>query len=182
VLYSETEGRFELPSDDRDGAWTLDSPVRWVSWHAARAFARWESRRTGLEWRLPNEVEWEKAARGVDGRWFPWGMSHDWSWRSSRRSQPGEAIDLRPGAFPVDESPYGVRGVAGGTRDWLESPFFPEGIVGVHPTPAGDSPFVAVRGGSFCEVSRASRCAFRNGAYPDRGYDHTGLRLIRSLS
>lgn len=93
-------------------------PAIMVNWRAARAFARWESARTAQPWDLPGDLEWEKAARGVDGRRLPWGDWMDPTWcnmRDSFRERPYVApVD----AFPVDESPYGVRGLAGNVMDW----------------------------------------------------------------
>ena len=63
-----------------------------VDWHGAQAFAAWESARTGQPWRLPRELAWEKAARGVDGRFYPWGDGFDPSWASMRRSHRGRPL------------------------------------------------------------------------------------------
>jgi len=58
----------------------LDAPVACISWAEATAYAAWLARLTGQAWRLPTEAEWEKAARGADGRRYPWGNQ----WDSSR--------------------------------------------------------------------------------------------------
>ena len=54
---------------------TAEMPANMVDWQAARAYAAYEQRRTGQPWTLPGDLEWEKAARGVDGRRLPWGGS-----------------------------------------------------------------------------------------------------------
>ena len=67
-----------LPEVDADGdRWDARMPVCGISWHDAVAYCAWRSEREGTEYRLPAEAEWEKAARGVDGRWFPWGNRFD---------------------------------------------------------------------------------------------------------
>ncbi len=95
----------------------LDVPVSEISWYDALAYTRWLVAETGLSYRLPSDLEWEKAARGADGRLFPMGPMLHPSFakrRESRREQP----QIEPvGAFPLDESPYGVRDLAGGVGD-----------------------------------------------------------------
>ena len=66
--HRDERGQFEpVPS------WRPDLPVLNVDWHCATAYAAWKAEREGTPWRLPWDLEWEKAARGVDGRIFPWG-------------------------------------------------------------------------------------------------------------
>ena len=67
------DGFFELVADAEDDLWQLDWPVMMVDWFGASAYANWYAKKTGRPWRLPSEFEWEKAARGVDGRFYPWG-------------------------------------------------------------------------------------------------------------
>lgn len=94
-------------------------PVCCIDWYDAMAYCRWRSEREGVLLRLPTEHEWEKAARGVDGRWFPWGDRFDPSFSKMRESRPGFGQPEPIGAFPTDESPYGVRDMAGGMRTWV---------------------------------------------------------------
>jgi serine/threonine-protein kinase len=93
-------------------------PVFGVDALGAEAYAAWRSQATGRAYRLPTEHEWEKAGRGVDGRVYPWGDRFDASFCKMRKSRPGLARPEPPGAFPIDESPYGVRDLAGGIADW----------------------------------------------------------------
>ncbi|MCG3135193.1 MAG: Serine/threonine-protein kinase PknD [Planctomycetes bacterium] len=95
-----------------------DLPVVGVSRASAEAYADWLTQTTGRRHRLPSEAEWEKAARGTDGRLYPWGDAFDPTFCSMIDSTAGHA-NLRPaGAFRDDESPYGVRDMAGGVREW----------------------------------------------------------------
>ena len=69
--------------------WLPEWPVVQVDWHGAAAYLAWWAERTGRPWRLPGELEWEKAARGIDGRFYPWGDFLDPSWCRMRDSARG---------------------------------------------------------------------------------------------
>ena len=119
--------RFSLRPDADGDLWDPAWPVCLVDWYGADAFGTWEAERTGQPWQLPGELAWEKAARGVDGRFHPWGDGCDPSWASMRASQRGRIGPTAVGAFPVDESPYGIRDLAGSMQDWCRERFFEHG-------------------------------------------------------
>jgi len=100
-------------------------PVVLVSHGDAQAFAAWLSAETGRRWRLPTALEWEKAARGTDGRRFPWGDAWD-PQKLNSHDGPGEergAFDTLPvGSFPAGASPYGLLDAAGQVFEWTASP------------------------------------------------------------
>ncbi len=91
----------------------------------AVAYCEWKTRVTGREWRLPTEEEREKAARGVDGRRFPWGDAADASLckNTDSRAEPTQPEPV--GAFPTAESVYGMLDAGGGVWDWTSSLFEP---------------------------------------------------------
>lgn len=93
-----------------------DHPVVLVSRADAAAYAQWLSRRTGTRWRLPTELEWEKAARGNDARVFPWGNEFDAMRLNSHDSGPFDTTPV--GAYPRGASPYGVLDAAGQVYEW----------------------------------------------------------------
>jgi len=116
---------YTVPERDRDGdRWDPDWPVFGVSWHDATAYAEWRSERDGVRYTLPTEQEWEKAARGVDGRIFPWGDTFDPSLCAMRYSHPGRPQPKVAGAFASDVSVYGMRDSAGGVCDWCGDPAY----------------------------------------------------------
>ncbi|MFT4623259.1 MAG: sulfatase activating formylglycine-generating enzyme [Myxococcota bacterium] len=185
TLRLDAEGRFHLTVDDDGDEWLPDWPVIMVDWFAARGYARWLSTGDGKSWRLPGELEWEKAARGADGRVFPWGNTLDPSWcHMSRSHATDHPLPSVVDSYPVDTSPYGIRGLGGNTYDWCADPYDAEGptlgdeIVPRSSDAAGQDLRVR-RGGAF--NGQKCRAAFRIGSQPT-WRDPTGsFRLVRSV-
>ena len=141
-----------------------DHPVVLVSHADAVAFAAWLSGETGIAWRLPNETEWEKAARGTDGRRFPWGDAFDAALLNSHDAGP---FDTTPaGGIAAGASPFGMLDAAGQVFEWTA-------------TPAGENRFI-VKGGSWddkgCGVCRPAARHSRPGALK---HILIGFRLVR---
>lgn len=161
-------------------------PVVLVDWLSAKAYASWVAQESGLPWRLPFELEWEKAARGVDARCFPWGNFLDPTWCNMRESLPERPALASPGDFPADESPYGILGLAGNVMDWCEDryreigPQVHAGCVSVQDQP-GPGPR-ALRGGHFHGVGEISRAAHRYRLDPSYRGTMIGVRLVRPCS
>jgi serine/threonine-protein kinase len=181
------DGTFELvpdaDADLRDPEW----PVLLIDSVGARAYARWLAERTGLPWRLPGELEWEKAARGVDGRAFPWGNQFDPSFSCMGASHAGPRAPQQVGSFPTDTSVYGVRGLAGNLRDWCadlidDGPGVRDGrvvpSVGLVP---GEGQMVATRGGAWTHTEREARAASRGVTHPRVRTVSLGFRVVRSV-
>lgn len=160
-----------------------DWPVAGVTWFAAREYARWLAQGDGRPWRLPHECEWEKAARGVDGRLFAWGDFMDATWARVFNSQAGGASRAGIRAFPTDVSPYGVFGLAGNTRDWCCNEYLRAGPEG--PTVEDDADSMASdgyrvsKGGAYGAIGDHSRAAGRFGARPFDAFSTLGFRLAR---
>jgi formylglycine-generating enzyme required for sulfatase activity len=95
-------------------------PVVLVSHADAEDYAAWLSAKTGQSWRLPSELEWEKAARGTDGRRFPWGDTFDPERLNSHDRGPFDTTPV--GSFPMGASPYGVLDMAGQVFEWTATP------------------------------------------------------------
>ncbi|MDB4939294.1 MAG: protein kinase [Labilithrix sp.] len=112
----EGDARKKFPPEEGH-FWSV--PVFLVDWFDARAFCRWQASREGTPIRLPTEAEWEKAARGVDGRCYPWGDHFDATFCHMRDSRAYVPQPEPVGIFAADESPYGVRDMAGAVREWV---------------------------------------------------------------
>lgn len=106
----------------------LDHPVAHVGGGDAVAYAAWLAMQTGQPWRLPNEAEWEKAARGTDGRVFPWGDTFDASRCNTSEGGRGTTSPVGVYSDQGDASPYGVHDLIGNVWEWachLGSPYPP---------------------------------------------------------
>jgi serine/threonine-protein kinase len=146
--------------------WEEDWPAFSVSWEDAVAYAAWLARTKGLPVSLPHEVEWEKAARGVDGRVYPWGSSFDATFCNNNKSHEGGMRPARLDSFPADESPYGVRGLAGNASDACLN------------DPGENYPGWRVfRGGIFSDSGLSLRAAFRHGHTTHSVDFYSGFRL-----
>jgi serine/threonine-protein kinase len=162
-------------------------PVALVDWHSANALLEWKSERDGRAYRLPNELEWEKAARGVDGRVFPWGYEPEATWAcilGSTRATPSRTVVQ---SFPIDESPYGVRGMTGNVRDWCinvwrhDGPPVHDGVLEIDPAHPSDPGLRVLRGGCWSTVPVFARAAGRFGGPPDERFSLLGFRCVRAL-
>jgi serine/threonine-protein kinase len=155
-------------------------PMTRLDLHSCRRYAR------DLGWRLPDELEREKAARGVDGRPYPWGSHHDpaLSNVAASRALPA-ACPVQD--FPLDESVYGLRGLAGNVRDicnnrWTELGTAGDGERLVLSEAPEDVDYISVRGGAWGGTGALGRAAVRFGDLPSTRHALRGLRLCRSLS
>ena len=183
-LYGRTpSGGFCVQRDADGDLWGLDWAVLHIDWHAAVRYAEWFAERDGRPWRLLGELEWEKAARGVDGRFYPWGDEADASWSRVRGSAPTEGDGSGAGPsdvddYPIDSSVYGVRGTAGGVRDWCfdESGHIEQGRVVLRPADAHTRHRV-VRGGAWDFDLRHVRLATIGRLSSDHRDPFVGFRL-----
>ncbi len=88
----------------------LDHPAR-MNWALATVYAAWLSKLTSQDWYVPSEVEWEKAARGTDGRRYPWG--NDWNPTRAHVGKERRAGTAPIGSYPSGASPYGCQDMVG---------------------------------------------------------------------
>ncbi|MCA8961019.1 MAG: SUMF1/EgtB/PvdO family nonheme iron enzyme, partial [Planctomycetes bacterium] len=144
-------------------------PVFGVDFEQAQRYCQWRSQRDGRRYRLPTDEEWEKAARGTDERIFPWGDRFDASFCKNAESTEGKAQPEAVGAYPIDCSPYGVRDMAGGIREWCDSWYSEK-----------DGQRL-VRGGSWNFTSIGAHCAYRMGCAPHVAYPFIGFRIVHDF-
>ena len=111
--------KFQWRRGEQDDLDRCQHPVVLVSHEDAIAYAKWLSVQTGLTWRLPNEFEWEKAARGVDANLFPWGDQYDPSKLNSHDSGPFDTVPV--GTFSAGASPFGMLDAAGQVFEWTST-------------------------------------------------------------
>jgi formylglycine-generating enzyme required for sulfatase activity len=160
----------------------LDHPIADVSWNDAVAYAEWLTKATGHLWRLPSEAEWEKAARGTDGRIYPWGDMFDPSRANTGESRKRGTTAV--GSFSKWASPYGVEEMAGNIWEWTSSLFKPYPYTKADGRDTKNSAENRVlRGGSWLNDQRFARASYRIGSGPDRTYNYYykadyGFRLL----
>jgi len=160
----------EKPRFWDDDAWRAyldpEQPVVGVSWFEADAFAR------SLGMRLPSEAEWERAARGDDGRRFPWGDE----WVASFAAHRGGARHTLPVAsIAQNRSPYGLYDCAGNVWEWCADLFALGSSRGALWAPA--TQVRSARGGAWNAHPPQLRCASRNAWPPEARFSNLGFRV-----
>jgi formylglycine-generating enzyme required for sulfatase activity len=157
--FVEATGHAE-PSHWRRGVWPegkADHPVVNVNWESAAAFAKWAGKR------LPAEIEWEKAARGIDGRRWPWGNEFD-----SNKCNTSESgiFDTTPvGKYsPAGDSPFGASDMAGNVWEWIGGKLSPLRM--------------PLRGGNWLDGLVEAQTFSRRMHTPRRKNDFVGFRCV----
>lgn len=180
--FLEATGHTSRPSTWYLGAYPWDRanhPVAGVLPRDADLYAQWLTRRTGHPWRLPGEAEWERAARGDDGREFPWGDSFDAEACNTRES--GVHTTTPVGAFPVGRAPYGAYDMAGNVEEFVADDYapYPSGAFVEDHLVETMGTYRVARGGSFARFGDLARTRRRHGAFPGPLYP-VGFRLATS--
>ncbi len=143
----------------RDEKWNLpDHPVVGVSWYEADAFARWAGKS------LPTEEQWERAARGTDGREYPWEGEFDKEKCNTEESGIGKTT--RVTRYPNGISPAGCYDMAGNVWEWTSSKYDEENWL--------------LRGGCWGFSRNSARCAFRGRYFPYDRFNLIGFRCVRT--
>ena len=146
-------------------------PVTGVSAYEAEAYCAWLGSVKGKLIRLPTEEEWELAARGDDGRPFPWGEEFDSILANTAEHENGDVMDAA--TLPGDISPFGVMDMCGNVQQWTSSVYTP--IEGEAYPPG---PLRVARGGSFNDTLYGSRTSYRRAYPPGYFYPFLGFRVV----
>ena len=145
-------------------------PVVGVSWEEAQAYAAWLSGALGASVRLPSEAEWEWAARGAEGRLYPWGDEDRPECRNAGGKEDGP---VAVGSYPCGASPFGLWDLAGNVREWTADAYAP--YRDPHEPPASGSRLV-IRGGSWSGYNVTSTA--REHAPAGEAADDLGFRVV----
>jgi formylglycine-generating enzyme required for sulfatase activity len=182
--------------------WIQKNPINCVSWTDAATYANWLSEQEGLtfcynestwevDWnctgyRLPTEAEWEKAARGTDGRLYPWGNAPASCGLLNFHSPSGNCVGMTTpvGNYPSGVSVYGAYDMAGNVGEWVND-WYDENYYSTAPPtgPTGPSTgsYRVYRGGGWRLDALQCRSGNRYGVSPSYRNDYLGFRLVRSL-
>ncbi|MBZ0299304.1 MAG: formylglycine-generating enzyme family protein, partial [Anaerolineae bacterium] len=149
-----------------------DHPAVNVCWYEAVAFCRWYSSRTGDTIVLPNELQWQWAAQGDDGRSYPWGNVFESTRCNTSEGKMGRTM---PVSYHMSgASPYGVLDMAGNVWEWCANT--EDRVMTV--TLTGDRKRI-VKGGSFIGNAERATCKFRYALKPESRFTSIGFRLVR---
>jgi formylglycine-generating enzyme required for sulfatase activity len=171
-----------------------DRPVETVSWEEAQEFIRkLNARKEEGMYRLPTEAEWEYAARGSDGRTYPWGDQfdstqvnfcdqnclHDYKDQSAN---DGYATTSPVGHYESDRSPFGVYDMAGNVSEWVQD-WYGEYPSSPQRDPSGppSGTYRVTRGGAWNNIASGCRSANRSYGRPSIRSDGLGFRLLRAV-
>ena len=166
------ERKFTLPKMDTRGfKWAPHYPVVGISFGDASDFCDWYAHAMNVKVRLPNEYEWEKAARGTDERQYPWGDSFDALFCKTADSRIGAPALENVGSFPYDCSPYGVYDMAGLVSEFCDTSF------------SAKDPRKVIRGGNYAsQGGTESRATYRAAADPNTPSLRVGFRMACDFS
>lgn len=184
--------KFDPTHRNKRAPWANDNhPVVYVSWREAEEFCKWLGRKEGKNYRLPTEAEWEYAARGEDGRLYPWGNQltagnlanfadarSNFVWRDLKIDD-GFAESAPVGMYPRGSSPFGIEDMAGNVFEWCaDAPDAYRGREVVNPPPARLGANRVFRGGSWKSRAASLRSTARSSNAPTSFANDVGFRIV----
>ncbi len=167
---------YEEPQNWDEQKYKPEHPVVYVSWYDAKIYANWLSKMMNKQWKLPSEAEWEKAARGTDGRIYPWGDK--WDTSKANTSENGQEETTPVGSYPQGASIYGVMDMAGNAREWTNTLYADYPYMADDGRENENSPNNrCIRGGSWDHEYKVARIARRSSGRSIEYYENRGFRL-----
>ncbi|MBI1879378.1 MAG: SUMF1/EgtB/PvdO family nonheme iron enzyme, partial [Chloroflexi bacterium] len=166
-----------------------NQPVVGVSWYECVTYCRWLNAETGHLYRLPTEAEWEKAARGIEGRQYPWGNKFEASRLNVAEGAQVVQATTPVGIYPTGVSPFGAFDCVGNVWEWCATAAPNDDLKPYPYDTAADELSVdylngtnvrALRGGSWNNNEDNARCACRNRNNPNNRNNNIGCRLAAS--
>jgi len=165
-------------------------PVVCISWYKADAYTKWLSAQTGLDFGLPTEAEWEKAARGIEGFHFPWGNHWDESrlnhckrcinqWDDKNvdsNYKPTDPVD----SYQIGDSPYGMLNMAGNVWEWTTSWYdskYHSNMSNQNPKNLENGNERVLRGGGWLSELYKMRTTYRVKLHPSGRFNDVGFRV-----
>jgi formylglycine-generating enzyme required for sulfatase activity len=170
------DGRFNQPNQ----------PAIGLSWYECVAYCRWLSAETDQLYRLPTEAEWEKGARGVDGRMYPWGNKFEAHLSNAREGDQKVCSTTPVGIYPTGVSPFGLFDCAGNGWEWCATrwkkpfPYDPRQDEW-KPNYLEGKNLRVLRSGSWNYKAEAARCGYRFRFQPYGWSERGGFRLASPI-
>ena len=171
-----------LTGSPRPSSWAASPPeakhpVSGITYEEAESFCHWVSQVSGHRLGLPTEAQWEKAARGTDGREWPWGK--EFSAEKCNTREGGYRGVTAVDRFPAGSSPYGALNMGGNVEEWTSDLYRPyPGGDAVTDDFGGPGQYRVTRGGHWEGGGDLARCARRHGAW---AHSRVGARLVLSV-
>ena len=167
-----------LGPDRASGVFDLGNhPVVILTWYEALAFCNWLGAKLGQRISLPTEAQWEKAARGTDGRRYPWG--NEITPESANYDEANIGNTSAVGTFPKGASPCGALDMSGNVWEWCLTKWRDDYSSKADEDPEGNDMRV-LRGGSYYNDARSVRCAYRDWYSPGNRNINVGFRVVAS--